>query len=156
MLLLRLWNYLRGYVIIIIEGYFLEKFLNICIRRQIYLWDVIKRNSSTMQMKVSIKGFKALRGIARKTRCRVRIKRKKGLPFVLNRYRQRKTFAAGAIICILIFGYLTSTIWDIEVTGNKNIPTQTILDSLANLGLKPGIFRYGIKTGREAPITPTI
>jgi len=34
MLIFRLWNYIRGYVIIFVEGYFLEKFVNICTRRQ--------------------------------------------------------------------------------------------------------------------------
>lgn len=43
MLVLRLWNYLRGYVIILIEGIFLEKFINICTRRKMYLWDIDKK-----------------------------------------------------------------------------------------------------------------
>lgn len=40
---LRLWNYIKGYVIIFVEGYFLEKFVNICTRRQIFLWDIKKK-----------------------------------------------------------------------------------------------------------------
>ena len=67
MLLFRLWNYIRGYVIIVVEGYFLEKFVNICTRRQILLFDISRQKNSKMTLKVSIKGFRMLRPIAKKT-----------------------------------------------------------------------------------------
>lgn len=144
MLLLRLWNYMRGYVIILVEGYFLEKFINICIHRQIYLWDIKKLKNSTMTLKVSIKGFKLLRPIARKTSCRVRILHKRGLPFAVYRYKGRKAFVFGAFIFIAVFYVLTSFVWNIEVTGNKNIETEVIIEKLASYGVKPGALKYKI------------
>ncbi len=146
MLLLRLWNYIRGYVIILVEGYFLEKFINICIHRQIFLWDIKRQNNSKMTLKVSIKGFKMIRPIAKKTRCRVGILKKRGLPFVLNKYRRRKAFAIGAVAFIVLFYVMTSFIWAIEITGNNKIDTQIILNKLADYGAKPGIFKYRINT----------
>lgn len=144
MLVLRLWNYLRGYVIILIEGYFLEKFINICTHRQILLWDINRSSNSAMVLKVSIKGFKLLKPICKKTGCRIRILRKKGVPFILNRYRKRKTFILGALIFVLLFYILTSFIWAIEITGNKKVDTQLLLDKLASEGVKPGVLKYGI------------
>jgi len=85
MLILRLWNYIRGYVIIIVKGYFLEKFINICTRRQILLWDIKMRGSGVMTLKISISGFKMLQPIARKTNCSVRIMHKRGLPIIFSR-----------------------------------------------------------------------
>lgn len=146
MLPLKLWNYIRGYVIIIVEGYFLEKFMNICIRRQIFLWDVKRTKSSVMTLKVSIKGFKMLRPIARKSRCRVRIAGKRGIPFILNRYRGRKAFVGGAVLFIAALYSLTSFVWSIEISGNKDIETQTIVDKLDSLGVKPGTLKYKIDT----------
>ncbi len=146
MLLLRLWNFLRGYVIIIVEGYFLEKFINICIRRQIFLWDIKRKSNSTMTLKISIKGFKAIRPIARKTSCRVRIKGKRGLPFLLNRYRKRKAFAVGAFLFVALVYLLTSFVWVIEVSGNERIKKEEILNSLREMGIKPGVLKYGIDT----------
>lgn len=144
MLLLRLWNYIRGYVIIVVEGYFLEKFINICIYRQIFLWDIKKRNDSTMVLKVSIKGFKLLRPIVRKTKCRLRIVKKAGLPFILNKYRKRKTFIAGALAFVILFHILTSFIWAVEVTGNKDLETGRIIDKLEEMGVKPGVLKYNL------------
>lgn len=150
MLLLKLWNYFRGYVIIAVEGYFLEKFINICIHRQIFLWDIKKSKDRTMVLKISIKGFKMLRPVSRKSKCRVRIIRKCGLPFVKRRYRKRKAFVLGAALFLMIFYSLTSFIWSIEIKGNKKIDSGIILEKLAQEGLKPGRVKYGIDTKRIA------
>lgn len=144
MLLLRLWNYLRGYVIIVVEGYFLEKFVNICIHRQIFLWDMKRNKESTLTLKISIKGFKSLRPIARRTKCRVRIKSKKGLPFLLSRYKRRKAFILGSFLFILLFYTMTSFIWSIELTGNKKLDQAYIMESLDKNGIRPGVIKYGI------------
>ena len=148
MLFLRLWNYLRGYVNIIAEGYFLEKFINLCIAKGIFLWDIKREKSSIMLFKTGISSFKRLRGVARKTRCRIEVKAKKGLPFILNRYRRRKAFAAGAFGFILMVYLLSSFLWTVEVVGNKTVPAQDIIQNLEKLGLKAGVFKFGIDTGR--------
>jgi similar to stage IV sporulation protein len=108
--LLKLWNYCRGYVIIIVEGIFTEKFLNICARRQILLWDVREQKEHILTMRMGIKDFKKIRPVAKKSKCKVRLLNKEGLPFIINKYRKRKLFFAGAFIfCInyfFIFFYL--------------------------------------------------
>lgn len=150
MLLLRLWNYIRGYVIIIVEGYFLEKFVNICTKRQIYLWDIKKLKNSKISLKISIKGFKLLRPVARKTRCRVRIVEKRGLPFIANRYKERKTFVLGLAVFFVLFYIMLSFVWTIEITGNEKVETQIILDYLDEIGIRPGVLKYRIDTEKVA------
>lgn len=146
MLLLGLWNYLRGYVIIIVEGYFVEKFLNICTHRQILLWDVRVQKEQLVTMKLSIKGFKLIRPIARKTRCKVRLLKKIGLPFIFNRYRRRKAFYAGAIIFGVLIYAMTSFIWSVEITGNKKLQISQLENALAQNGIRTGILKYRINT----------
>ncbi len=146
MILLKLWNYFRGYVIIAVEGYFLEKFINICTHRQIYLWDIKKRKDRSMVLKVSLKGFKLLRPISHKTKCRIRILKKCGLPFLKKRYRKRKAFLFGIIVFVGLFFCLTSFIWSVEVTGNEKLESSLILEKLARDGVKPGVLKYGIDT----------
>jgi len=150
MLILRLWNYIRGYVIILVEGFFPEKFINICTHRQILLWDIRRRGGYGMILKMSIKGFRLLRPVARKTRCRVRILGKKGLPFIMHRYRRRKAFLTGAVLFILLFYFLTSFIWAVEIKGNKTLDTAYLEDKLALCGVKPGVLKFGINTDRVA------
>lgn len=146
MLLLRLWNYIRGYVIILVEGYFLEKFINICIHRQIFLWDIKKLKNSSMRLKVSIPGFKMIKPVARKTRCRVRIIKKRGIPFTLNRYKRRKAFLIGAAAFVVLIYTLTSFIWTIEITGNVKVEQEQLLQKLEAMGIKPGVVKFGVDT----------
>lgn len=141
MLILRIWNYLRGYVIISVEGYFLERFINICINKNIYLWDIKRQKSCLMTLKISAEGFKRIRPIVRKTKCRIQIKHKKGLPFFINKYRKRKSFFIGIIICCVMLYILSSFIWTIDVYGNKTIPKDQIINDLSDYGLKVGIFK---------------
>jgi similar to stage IV sporulation protein len=144
MLILRLWNYIKGYVIIIVEGYFLEKFINICTHRQLRLWNVKWQKNSRVIMSISLSDFRLLRPVAKRTHCQVHIIKKKGLPFVLDRYKARKAFVIGAGICVVIFFVMSSFVWDVSVSGNSKISTQTIMDKLNDCGVKVGAFKYSV------------
>jgi similar to stage IV sporulation protein len=149
MLILRLWNYIRGYVIIIVEGYFLEKFINICTHRHIRLWNVKWQKNSRVIMKLSIDDFRLLRPIAKKTHCKVHIINKKGLPFLLNRYKNRKPFIIGLGICIIIFFLISSFIWDISIVGNSKLSTEVILNKLNENGIKLGALKYNVNLDKS-------
>ncbi len=144
MALVNIFNILRGYVIILVEGYFLERFINICARRQIYLWDIHMMNAGTMKLKVSIPGFKALRPIAKKTRCRVTMLHKKGMPFLVFRHRRRKTFAIGVLLFFSLIWFMTSFVWIIDVKGNEFIKSDEIMMYLQREGLEEGSFKLGL------------
>lgn len=150
MLILRLWNYIIGYVIINVEGYFLEKFINICTHRNIRLWNVRWQKNSRVSMRLTVENFKKLRPIARKTHCRIHIIRKKGIPFILERYKNRKAFVIGAGICLTVFFVISSFVWDISISGNVNIPTELIMEKLNAKGIKVGTFKYNVNTDKIA------
>ena len=146
MLIWRLWNYIKGYVIIIVEGYFLEKFINICTHRNIRLWNVRWQKNSRVSMKLSISDFKDIRPVVKKTKCKVHIVKRKGLPFILNRYKSRKAFVIGSAVCIIIFFLISSFVWDISITGNNNVSTEFIQERLEENGVKIGALKFGINT----------
>ncbi|HPV01559.1 MAG TPA: sporulation protein YqfD [Clostridiales bacterium] len=147
-MLFRLWNYLRGYVIIIIEGFFIEKFINICARRRIHLWDVRLQSERRVTARMSISGFRLIRPVARKTGCRVRLLRKRGLPFVFSKYRRRKAFFAGAVLFFILINVLASFVWSIEITGNEKLDTVFLENALAANGIRTGALKYRIDTRR--------
>ncbi|MDR1689287.1 MAG: sporulation protein YqfD [Clostridiales bacterium] len=134
---LALWNYIRGYVIIRVTGFSVERFINLAARRGIYLWDITK-NEDGVYMKVSVKGFKMLRPCARKTKSRVKIKAKIGLPIYANRYRKRKIFAAGFIFFVFALYYLSSFVWLVEAQGNSKIKTKDIITFLSEQNIRVG------------------
>ncbi|WP_427339549.1 sporulation protein YqfD [Caloranaerobacter sp. DY30410] len=141
MLVIRIWNYFRGYVIIKIEGLTLERFINLSIAKGIYLWDIVRYDYTTLEAKVGLKGFKALREVVRRVGCRIYIIEKKGFPFLVHKLKYRKMLVFGFAIAVCIIVFLTSFIWEIEVVGNKNIDSKFIIDYLAKMDIKPGISK---------------
>ena len=95
-------------------------------------------------MKVSTKGFKALKEIVRKVGCRVEIVEKKGLPFILYRLKNRKMLGFGILIFFSLVLILSSFIWSIEVMGNEKINRMDIIRALENEDIRPGIIKYNI------------
>ena len=139
-----LWNYLIGYVVIRVEGLSLEKFINLTVSRGIHLWGINRQNYTTLTAKISIKGFRQLHGISHKIRCRIRIVDKRGLPFILFRYRHRKMLAAGLILFLFIIYGLSSFVWTVEVEGAEEINPQKVLSELESLGVKAGVLKSDI------------
>ncbi len=139
-------NYILGYVNIRIEGYFVEKFVNICISKGIFLWNIKRVKQATAYANIGIKDFKKINKIAKSTKCRINIQSKKGLPFIFNKYRKRKVFAILLIAVIIFIICLSNFVWNIDITGNVTISKEEILKSLEENGLKTGIFKNKIDT----------
>lgn len=140
-MLISIWNYLRGYVMIEVSGFSVERFLNLAAHRQIYIWDV-ERQGSKIRMKVSIKGYKMLKPCARKTGCKIRIISKTGIPFIKHRYRKRKMIPIGILLFVVLIYGISSFVWLVEVEGNKQIDTQEIVEKLTQNGYKVGGLKY--------------
>ena len=94
-------GHLLGYVTIDIEGYFMERFINLCNSQKIFLWNLQRTNSTSMKVNMNIRDFKKIKEIAKKTKCRVKIKTKKGIPFLLHRYKKRKIFALFFLLVLI-------------------------------------------------------
>ncbi|HZJ76496.1 MAG TPA: sporulation protein YqfD [Oscillospiraceae bacterium] len=139
--MLKLWNYMRGYVTIRVQGLTLERFINMCMVGNIYLWDVKRIDNTTLETKISIKGFKELRKIVRKIGCKVSIFEKHGYPFWIYRLKKRKMLLLGAFFCFLLLVFVSTFIFSIEITGNENIKKAEIISKLNNIGFKPGANR---------------
>ncbi|MCI9286856.1 MAG: sporulation protein YqfD [Clostridia bacterium] len=138
--------YIFGYVNISVEGYFIERFINICISKNILLWNMKRKKSSFLYTNIGMKDFRKMKEIAKITKCRVKIQRKRGLPFLLNKYKKRKIFAISlAVILLLIFG-TSNFVWNIEIVGNNTIETSEIMKDLNENGLKTGMIKQKINT----------
>ena len=131
-------NYILGFVNITVEGFFVERFINNCINNKIFLWRLKKKSSTLLTVNININNFKKIHSIARKTKCKVKINSKKGLPIILHRYRKRKIFLFVLIpISILIF-ISSRYIWNIEIVGAENINVQELLIQLNEEGIGIG------------------
>lgn len=144
-MLLKIWlNYIIGYVNIKVESYYLERFINICISKKIFLWNIKREKSSILYASISINNYKKLRKIAKKTKSIIKIEDKKGLPFFMHRYRKRKVFMGFLIVIIVSLIVISNFIWNIEIQGNENINSSELIEELKNQGLKIGTIKRKI------------
>lgn len=131
-------SYFKGYVNIYARGYFLERFLNLCVREDILLWDLERQTPSEMRAKVSISAFKDLRVAARRTRTKIKVTSKYGFPFFLRRNRRRRGMAVGLFLFAVIIWYLSTHLMGITITGNAALPDEKIYAALNSYGIKIG------------------
>lgn len=140
----KLWKFLIGYVTVTIEGYFLEKFTNLCAVNNIPFWNVKRYGNAKMIGRTTIKGFKQMRHQAKKCGCRITLGKKRGTPFFLHRYRKRKIFIIGIVIFFICIKLAGMFVWRVEVIGNENIPKEEVLEILNELGVKPGVLKESL------------
>ncbi len=119
-------KYLRGYLVVYLSGYAPERFLNMCGKRDILIWN-LKAVEDGYQFCMSVDAYKSLRPILRKTKTKAKIIKKVGLPFYLFRYRKRKVFVAGMLLFFCLLIRVSGFVWNIEIIGNSYLSEDTII-----------------------------
>ena len=142
-MILALWNYLRGYVILEVRGASAVRFINLAVRNGIYVWDVQESDAAeaALRLKVSVRAFWELRPYARKAGCKLRIVGRTGFPFVMRRYRKRRFLAIGALGFLLGLYVLSLFVWQIHIVGASRLSPMDIAQVVSGLGLRPGVLR---------------
>jgi len=90
-----------------------------------------------MHMQMSgVKDFKKLKEVAKKTKCKIKLNSKRGMPFFINRYRKRKAFLACVIVIIVLLYAESRFIWNIKIEGIDRIEEEQIKNALTDAGLE--------------------
>ena len=140
--------YILGYVKIEVEGYFIERFMNICISKNILLWNMKRNRSTLLNANISIKDFKEIKEIVNKTKCKVKIINKKGLPFLFHKYRKRKILVGLLVAMTMGIVLMSNFIWNIEIKCMEDINTEEIIEILNENGLTIGKKTKSIDTNK--------
>ncbi len=146
MIINKIESYISGYLRINIEGYYIERFINICRKENIPVWSIKKEQDIRLTFSIKIKDFKKVCKIAKTTKCKLKIKKKKGFPFLLNRYRKRKIFAIFLIIVIILIGMSSNYVWNIEIVEENGNNLENIMQNLNQSGLGVGKRKSEINT----------
>lgn len=139
-------SYISGYLRINIEGYYIERFINICRKENIPVWNIKKEKEIRLAFNIKIKDFKKICKIAKTTKCKLKIKKKKGFPFILNRYKKRKIFAIFLILVIILIVMSSNYVWNIEVIEENGNNLENIMQNLNQSGLAVGKRKSEINT----------
>lgn len=142
-MLLKVWRLFKGYLIIQIKGISPERFINLCSYRKIYIWNLTRVNGK-YQFNISIKDFKSLKPIIRKTGIVPRIIEKRGLPFFLKKNKKRKAFFLGVLACIILVYIMSLYIWNISFSGGSKYTPETLIKFLDDNNVSAGMKKSKI------------
>ena len=140
-------NNLAGYLRIRVEGYSPERFLNLCCYHGIFLWN-LRPAKGAYEMNIRVRDFRRLRPMVRKSRAKVRIIQKRGVPFFIHKYRGRKLFFTGSVIAICLIFLLSSFIWRIQIDGNLARTDEVLLSFLTEKGIACGMAKKNVDCDR--------
>lgn len=146
-MLLSLYRYLSGYLAVRVSGARPEGLVNRLVDAGVDLWD-LRRQGDALTGCIRLADFRAIRPLVRAAGCRVRIRRRGGLPFLLRRLRARHMLLAGALFCGLTLLWFTSHYWVVEVQGAERVDARAVRAGVASLGLRPGVLRWRVDLRR--------
>lgn len=114
-----------------------ERFINMCHHRKICLEHVIS-GDEYLEAVISARNFRTACEIAKKTGNKIRIKKKKGIPFIAFRYRKHYSFVAGVVLCMAFIYICSLFLFNITFSGNSNLTTPVLTRYLESIGVKNG------------------
>ena len=151
-------SYVLGYLKLSVEGYYIERFINICKNNKITIWNLKRNKEIELYLNVRISEFKKICEIAKKTKCKIKIKNKKGIPFLLHKYKKRKIFLNSEKISEnlieadtllsenTIDSFSSNFVWNVEIKEENGQKLENIEKDIENAGLKTGILKSKVKT----------
>jgi similar to stage IV sporulation protein len=139
----KLLRWLQGYLLIQLKGQSPERFINLCSNRMVYLWD-LKNVDGYYQSHITLKEYRKLKPIARKTGTIPCIKKKFGLPFLMHKYKKRKGYVTGVLLFCVILYVLSLFIWDVNILGGHTYTEEAMVKFLKNNDIYVGLQKNKI------------
>ena len=137
-------KYILGYVRITVEGYYIERFINICTTSKILIWNLKREKGVRLYLNIGIKDFFEAVKIAKKLKCKVKIIQKRGIPFLLRKYKKRKMFVITLLVVTILIGISTKYVWNINIQIDSNMEMTGIEEDVKKAGLNVGMKKEKI------------
>lgn len=134
---------LTGMVRVRLTGCSPERFFNLCGQGDVEIWNISCADHE-YECCMTVQGFFACRPLAKKAGIRLKLLKKRGLPFFFYRNRKRKLWAAGFFSFFMILYLCSLFIWDIEFQGNLRHSDQELLNFLKTEEISCGVRKGGI------------
>lgn len=135
----RLMNWVLGELSISIRGAELERFINRCTAERIELRCTRRTDIDEMTARLSVRDFRRLSRVNRRTRCRVHITRRRGLLFAWSRHRGRAGLWLGLALMIFTCFELQTRLWVIKTDMTGGTDRAEIMSQLESMGVHAGM-----------------
>lgn len=116
------------------------RFLNLCRSQNIRLYGVQKKDEGYI-CAMSVRDFFQIRHLRHLAGVHIQVIRRRGLPFLLQKVEKRSVFVLGILLCGALLGICYGFIWDIRITGNREITNESILRYLRSIQISCGTVK---------------
>ena len=140
---MRSFMYADGYVRIKIWGSGVERFLVMCSRKKMSLWD-IEAQGKFIFVNMKLKDFMNCRKLARKAGIRAVVVERHGLPFFMPKLVRRSFMIVGFVLFLMVWFVSTNMLLHIRLEGNYSISEDVFKDFLKEQGVYVGMWKKDI------------
>ena len=144
-------RYLFGYINFRAFGGFPDRFINLCTKEGIPLWNVRNINNN-ITASTTVQGYLSIHTVARKSGMRVISTDKVGLKYFMRKHKTRVGILAGAVLSVIIISILTQFVWSVSVVGNTTLEEDVILSTFEKYGVKVGVPASSIDNDEVASL----
>lgn len=138
--MLDFFRWLQGFVRFYIIGNSPERFINIVTKNRISIWNT-ERVDGKMFACMFAKDYINIRGLAKKSRVRLKVKSRHGLPFFIRAHKDRVGILIGVAVFALVIYVMSCFVWTIDVVGLETISYTQVMQALKDNGLYVGAFK---------------
>ena len=140
-------RFVRGFLVIRVDGDYMERFFNMCRMHNIDLWGIRREKEQEKDIcmcEAYAADFLKMPPLLKKTGTKVHVVKKKGLPFYFPFIKKRIIFFAGVFLCLALLNYVTDYVWAIEYVGNLQVSDDELSDFLEQESIHYGMKKSSI------------
>ena len=149
MFLNNVFHFMKGYVIINVSGLGIERFLYICAKRKIALFNMGTPSDNGIALCMSISDFRRIKPAVRKSGAYIRIVKKCGLPFLAKQFRRRYILLFGFVIMACAMFISSFFIWSVEIQAPGGAIPDGLPEAIKNSGVYIGAFKPALPKGDD-------
>lgn len=139
---------LSGYVEFEVRGDS-SRFFNVAAKRGFTLWGFERENGLPIA-KTKPGSYKSLRPVCRRCHVKLRLRKKRGIPFHAARLKKRKGLIAGAVLAMAVYLFFSSFFWGVSVSGTQRVTEKQILESAKKQGVYVGASKLALNPKRAS------
>lgn len=143
MILIKIIECVVGYVNYEIATDDITRFVNLCSKNRISVWN-IKKGANSFFATSYAKDYKSVDTIAKENNINTTVKKLGGIPAIIKKHKKRLGLAIGIIIAVAFLLGTQEFIWTIDVSGNKNITREDVIKALSDEGIGFGTYKGNI------------
>lgn len=143
-------TYLKAVIKVEVEGYFVERFINLCKINNIDIWNIKHITSGKISFEMPAKKYISIKKYVKKTKCKSNIVDKKGIYFDIFRYRKRRIAIYLSMAFLLLLFVLSTFIWKINIIGAETIQPSEINKILKEANIKTGMNKFFVSKSKIA------